>query len=167
MHHTVRSPQTPLPADGQQTRDRRREVALAIVDHAAVHAVGVSADGRRESLGLGLITGEDGAGWTSFLRGLVARGLAGVVLVTSDAHQGLVAALAATGFYAPERRPYLPHLTVARYRRPGPPFSLQNVTLPRLCLSRLVLYTSVLDRGGAVHTPLAAFAARQERSPAP
>ena len=77
------------------------------------------------------------------------------------------AALAATGFYAPERRPYLPHLTVARYRRPGPPFSLQNVTLPRLCLSRLVLYTSVLARGGAVHTPLAAFEARQERSPAP
>ena len=61
---------------------------------AAVHAVGVSADGRRESLGLELITTEDGAGWTAFLRGLVARGLCGVVLVTSDAHQGLVDAVA-------------------------------------------------------------------------
>jgi len=67
-----------------------------IVSVAAVHAVGVSADGRRESLGLDLITSEDGAGWTAFLRGLVARGLSGVVLVTSDAHQGLVDAIAAT-----------------------------------------------------------------------
>ena len=63
---------------------------------AAVHAVGVSADGRRESLGLDLVTTEDGAGWTAFLRGLVARGLSGVVLVTSDAHQGLVDAVAST-----------------------------------------------------------------------
>jgi len=61
-----------------------------------VHAVGVTADGRRESLGLDLITTEDGAGWTAFLRGLVARGLRGVVLVTSDAHQGLVDAVGAT-----------------------------------------------------------------------
>jgi len=67
-----------------------------ICNVACVHAVGVSADGRRESLGLDLITSEDGAGWTAFLRGLVARGLAGVVLVTSDAHQGLTDAIAAT-----------------------------------------------------------------------
>lgn len=63
---------------------------------AALHAVGVNADGRRESLGLELITAEDGAGWTAFLRSLTARGLSGVVLVTSDAHQGLVDAIAAT-----------------------------------------------------------------------
>ena len=67
-----------------------------ICNVAAVHAVGVNADGRRESLGLDLITTEDGAGWTAFLRGLVARGLSGVTLVTSDAHQGLVDAIAAT-----------------------------------------------------------------------
>ena len=67
-----------------------------IVPVAAVHAVGVSADGRRESLGLELVTTEDGAGWTAFLRGLVARGLSGVILVTSDAHQGLTGAIAAT-----------------------------------------------------------------------
>lgn len=69
------------------------------------------------------------------------------------------AALAQAGWYTPERRPYLPHVTVARYRRPGQAFSLQNVNLPELCLSRLVLYTSDLDRGGAVHTPLSTFTA--------
>jgi len=62
-----------------------------IVSVAGVHAVGVNADGVRESLGLDLITSEDGAGWTAFL-----RGLSGVALVTSDAHPGLVDAIAAT-----------------------------------------------------------------------
>ena len=56
---------------------------------------GVNADGHREILGLDVITTEDGAGWTAFLRGLVARGLCGVALVISDAHQGLVDAIAA------------------------------------------------------------------------
>ena len=42
-----------------------------------------------------MLTAEDGAGWTSFLRGLVARGLSGVELVISDAHQGLKGAIAA------------------------------------------------------------------------
>ena len=53
-------------------------------------------DGRREILGLDVITAEDGASWLAFLRGLVARGLSGVLLVTSDAHEGLTAAIAAT-----------------------------------------------------------------------
>ncbi len=39
---------------------------------------------------------EDGAGWLAFFRDLVARGLSGVALVTSDAHPGLVAAIGAT-----------------------------------------------------------------------
>ena len=39
---------------------------------------------------------EEGAGWLAFLRDLVARGLTGVQLVTSDAHSGLVAAIGAT-----------------------------------------------------------------------
>lgn len=68
-------------------------------------------------------------------------------------------ALAATGLYRPEGRPYLPHLTVARYRRPGRAFFLQNVTAPGLFPSPMVLYTSDLARGGAVHTPLATFSA--------
>src|SRR5437667_5735294 len=66
------------------------------VNACVVHAVAVNRDGYRESLGLDVVTSEDGAAWTAFLRGLVARGLAGVRLVTSDAHPGLVDAIAAT-----------------------------------------------------------------------
>jgi transposase-like protein len=63
---------------------------------AALVATGVNASGFREILGLDLVTSEDGAGWTAFLRGLVARGLLGVRLVVSDAHPGLVDAIAST-----------------------------------------------------------------------
>jgi transposase-like protein len=66
------------------------------VNACVVHAVAVNADGFRESLGLDVVTSEDGAAWLAFLRSLVARGLAGVKLVTSDAHPGLVDAVAAT-----------------------------------------------------------------------
>jgi putative transposase len=66
-----------------------------IVNVAVVHAVGVNADGHRETLGIDVITTEDGAGWTAFLRSLVARGMAGVQLVISDAHAGLKDAVAA------------------------------------------------------------------------
>jgi transposase-like protein len=66
------------------------------VNVCVVHAVGVNRDGFRESLGLDVVTSEDGAAWLAFLRSLVARGLAGVKLVTSDAHPGLVDAIAAT-----------------------------------------------------------------------
>jgi putative transposase len=66
------------------------------VNVCVVHAVGVNKDGFRESLGLDVVTSEDGAAWLAFIRGLVARGLAGVKLVSSDAHPGLVDAIAAT-----------------------------------------------------------------------
>jgi putative transposase len=66
-----------------------------IVNVACVLATGVNADGHREVLGVDVFTTEDGAGWTAFLRGLVARGLSGVKLVVSDAHEGLKAAIAA------------------------------------------------------------------------
>jgi Transposase, Mutator family len=56
-----------------------------IVNVAAVIATGVNASGYREILGVDVLTSEDGAGWTGFLRDLVARGLAGVQLVISDA----------------------------------------------------------------------------------
>ena len=59
-------------------------------------ATGVNASGYREILGMELCSEESGAGWLSFFRGLCARGLSGVQLVTSDAHQGLVAAIGAT-----------------------------------------------------------------------
>ena len=67
-----------------------------IVQAAALVATGVNRDGHREILGLEVVTAEDGAAWLSFLRGLVARGLGGVALVTSDAHEGLKGAIAAT-----------------------------------------------------------------------
>jgi putative transposase len=66
------------------------------VNVCVVHAVAVNKDGFRESLGLDVVTAEDGAAWLAFLRSLVARGLGGVRLVTSDAHPGLVDAIAAT-----------------------------------------------------------------------
>jgi transposase-like protein len=66
------------------------------VNACVVHAVAVNGDGFRESLGLDVVTSEDGAAWLAFLRSLVARDLAGVKLVTSDAHPGLVDAIAAT-----------------------------------------------------------------------
>ena len=72
-----------------------RENGRVVNVHALV-AVGVNADGYREILGLDVTSAEDGAGWLTFFRGLVARGLSGVRLVTSDAHAGLVAAIGAT-----------------------------------------------------------------------
>jgi len=65
-----------------------------IVNVAVVIATGVNANGNREILGVDVITTEDGAGWLAFLRSLVARGLSGVQLVISDAHEGLKAAIA-------------------------------------------------------------------------
>ena len=63
---------------------------------AVVIAVGVNAKtGEREVLGLDVGPSEDGAFWTSFLRSLVARGLSGVRLVTSDSHRGLKGAIEA------------------------------------------------------------------------
>ena len=49
----------------------------------------MNAEGKREIVGLDVGTSEDGASWLRFLRSLVARGLASVELVISDAHQGL------------------------------------------------------------------------------
>jgi putative transposase len=66
------------------------------VNACVVHAVAVNGDGFRESLGLDVVTSEDGAAWLAFLRSLLARGLSGVKLVSSDAHPGLVDAIAAT-----------------------------------------------------------------------
>ena len=61
-----------------------------VVNVHALLAAGVNADGHREILGLQVTSAEDGAGWLAFFRDLTARGLAGVALVTSDAHNGLV-----------------------------------------------------------------------------
>jgi transposase-like protein len=65
-----------------------------VVSRAVVIAVGVTATGDREVLGVEVGDSEDGAFWTAFFRGLRARGLSGVKLVISDHHLGLKAAIA-------------------------------------------------------------------------
>jgi transposase-like protein len=66
-----------------------------VVSMAVVIAIGVNERGEREVLGLDVGASEDGAFWLSFLRSLLARGLSGVRLVISDAHEGLKGAIAA------------------------------------------------------------------------
>ena len=86
-------PYTFLAADALTMRVRE---GGRVVKVACLVATGVNVEGYREILGLQVTSTEDGAGWLSFFRDLVARGLTGVKLVTSDAHQGLVAAAGAT-----------------------------------------------------------------------
>jgi transposase-like protein len=71
-----------------KVRDNHR-----IVSQALVIATGVRETGEREVLGFALGASEEEAFWLDFLRSLVRRGLSGVQLVTSDAHEGLKAAL--------------------------------------------------------------------------
>jgi transposase-like protein len=66
----------------------------SVVSKAIVVATGVTGEGEREVLGLAVGDSEDGAFWTAFLRSLRARGLSGVRLVISDAHEGLKGAIA-------------------------------------------------------------------------
>lgn len=66
-----------------------------VVSSVVLVATGVNADGRREVLGLRVATSETGPAWNTFFADLVARGLGGVRLVTSDAHAGLKDAIAA------------------------------------------------------------------------
>jgi putative transposase len=69
-----------------------REGGRTVNVHCLI-ATGVNSGGHREILGVDVTSSEDGAGWLAFLRGLVARGLSGVALVTSDDHAGLVSAI--------------------------------------------------------------------------
>lgn len=64
-----------------------------IVSVAVIIAVGVNSDGRREVLGMDIGPSEAEPFWTEFLRKLARRGLRGVKLVISDAHEGLKAAI--------------------------------------------------------------------------
>jgi transposase-like protein len=66
-----------------------------IVNVSVVVATAVNGEGKREIIGMDVGTSEDGAFWLAFLRSLSARGLSGVELVVSDAHQGLRGAIAA------------------------------------------------------------------------
>jgi putative transposase len=65
-----------------------------IVSVAVIIAVGANADGRREVLGMAVGPSEAETFWTEFLRSLARRGLRGVKLVISDAHEGIKAAVA-------------------------------------------------------------------------
>lgn len=71
-----------------KVRQNHRIVSLAVVI-----AIGVNETGEREILGFDVGASEDSAFWLAFLRSLVQRGLKGVQLVISDAHEGLKAAI--------------------------------------------------------------------------
>ena len=73
----------------------KAHVGASVVSKAIVVATGVTQTGDREVLGLDVGDSEDGAFWTEFLRGLRRRGLGGVRLVISDAHEGLKGAITA------------------------------------------------------------------------
>lgn len=64
-----------------------------IVSVAVIIAVGVNGDGRREVLGMAIGSSEAEVFWTAFLRSLARRGLRGVKLVVSDAHEGIKASV--------------------------------------------------------------------------
>ena len=66
-----------------------------VINAVVLVATGVNGDGHREVLGMRVATSETGPAWNEFFADLVARGLAGVRLVTSDAHAGLKDAIAA------------------------------------------------------------------------
>ncbi|MBF6558522.1 MAG: IS256 family transposase [Acidimicrobiales bacterium] len=88
---TERYPYLWLDARFIKARQHGRVVSLAVVI-----AIGVNATtGLREVLGGDIGPSEDGAFWLAFLRSLVARGLSGVRLVVSDAHEGLKTAIGA------------------------------------------------------------------------
>jgi len=67
---------------------------MGIVSVAVIIAVGVNSDGRREILGMDIGPSEAETFWTAFLRKLARRGLRGVKLVISDAHEGIKATVA-------------------------------------------------------------------------
>src|SRR5439155_6368973 len=80
----------PLPATGIARPFCRR---LSIVSVAAIIAVAVNSDGRCEIVGLHIGPSEAETFWSGFLKSLTRRGLRGVKLVISDAHEGLKTAI--------------------------------------------------------------------------
>jgi transposase-like protein len=87
----VRYPYVWLDAKFEKVRDTGRVTSAAFLV-----AIAVNERGEREVLGCAVAAAESEASWTTFLRSLVGRGLSGVRLVTSDAHLGVKAAVAAT-----------------------------------------------------------------------
>jgi putative transposase len=86
---TVPGRRAPADATYVKVRESGRIVSVAVIV-----AVGVNSDGRREVLGMDIGPSEAETFWTAFLRKLARRGLRGVKLVISDAHEGIKAAIA-------------------------------------------------------------------------
>ena len=88
-----------------------------IVNVSVVVATAVNGEGKREIIGMDVGTSEDGAFWLAFLRSLSARGLGGVELVVSDAHQGLRGLLTRV----PRRaQPWVATMVRTIYQQPSP-----------------------------------------------
>jgi transposase-like protein len=113
-----------------------------IVNCVVMVATGVNSDGHREVLGIQTATSETGAAWNAFFADLLARGLTGVKLITSDAHAGLKAAIGAN----------LPGATWQRCRTHYA-FDLQQLTPKSSWPWVRALLQSVFDQSdaGAVH----------------
>ena len=95
-----------------------------VVSCAVLAATGVNNDGHREVLGVRVSTSETGPAWNEFFADLVARGLTGMRLVTSDAHLGLVEAIAANlpgATWQRCRTHYTANLMPSPPKRYGPP----------------------------------------------
>jgi len=82
-----------LVLDAMQVKVRRQD---AVRSTTVLLAVGISEAGQREILGLDVAFGETGEAWRRFIQQLKARGLSGVEVATSDAHEGLRQALEAS-----------------------------------------------------------------------
>jgi transposase-like protein len=89
---SAQGPFTFITADAltMKVRENKR-----VINSVVLVATGVNGEGYREVLGLKVVTAETGPAWSMFFADLVARGLGGVKLVTSDAHAGLKEAIAA------------------------------------------------------------------------
>ena len=109
-----------------------------VINAVVLLATGVNADGHREVLGLRVATSETGAAWNEFFADLVARGLGGVRLVTSDAHCGLVEAIAAN----------LPGATWQRCRTPSAAH-LMSICPPSMWPAVKAMLHSVYDQPDA------------------
>ena len=64
-----------------------------VISKAFMIAYGTNAEGHREILGFGVYANESSATWTDFLLGLKKRGLTGLLMITSDAHEGILNAI--------------------------------------------------------------------------
>ena len=108
----------PVRVPGRDLPARARAARGQVVSKAVVVATGVTGDGGREILGLDVGDSEDETFWREFLTELKDRGLAGVRLVISDQHAGLVKALSRC--FAGRRAPTLPGPLRPQPARPGP-----------------------------------------------